>query len=242
MSCTGERVRPGEQPAVLEEDVHELPQHVVGGLGQLLRDERVVGRRHEHPLGVDAARRRRSGSPPAARRHRRLDLRARRRTPSRCRRAGRAARRRATSTPSAGSARLPTMTGWTNSTATWRTSERSASVPPNATSRPPRAKRSAIRWHSAREALGLRGEEPLARLRPRRDERLEASGGRSGGALTRPPPPASGSRASQSRSCVDALARARADEHASRRPGAPTRGGTGSGRGRSRRARAGRAC
>jgi hypothetical protein len=47
--------------------------------------------------------------------------------------------------PMAGSARLPTITGWTNSTATWRASERAAGEEPKATSRPPRAKRSAIR-------------------------------------------------------------------------------------------------
>ena len=50
--------------------------------------------------------------------------------------------------PMAGSARLPTMTGCTNSTATWRTSERAGAVAPTATSRPSRAKRSAMRWHS----------------------------------------------------------------------------------------------
>ena len=53
-----------------------------------------------------------------------------RRTRSRCRRARPPARARAPArrtrrrAPSAGSARLPTITGWTNSTATWRTSER----------------------------------------------------------------------------------------------------------------------
>ena len=42
-----------EQAAVLEEDVHELPEHVVGRLDQLLAHERVVGRRLELPLGAE---------------------------------------------------------------------------------------------------------------------------------------------------------------------------------------------
>ena len=50
--------------------------------------------------------------------------------------------------PIAGSARLPTITGCTNSTATWRASERADGVSPAAISRPPAAKRSAIAWHS----------------------------------------------------------------------------------------------
>ena len=44
-------------PAVLEEHVHELPQQVVVGLGQLLADERVVARRRRD-RDVEAARRR----------------------------------------------------------------------------------------------------------------------------------------------------------------------------------------
>ena len=50
--------------------------------------------------------------------------------------------------PIAGSARLPTITGCTNSTATCRASERAAGEVPSAISRPPRAKRSAILWQS----------------------------------------------------------------------------------------------
>jgi hypothetical protein len=48
--------------------------------------------------------------------------------------------------PSAGSARLPTITGCTNSTVTWRTSDRAVGETPIASSRPPRANRSAIAW------------------------------------------------------------------------------------------------
>ena len=44
-------------PAVLEEHVHELPQQVVVGLGQLLADERVVARRRRD-RDLEAARRR----------------------------------------------------------------------------------------------------------------------------------------------------------------------------------------
>ena len=123
--------------------------------------------------------------------------------------------------PIAGSARLPTITGCTNSTATWRTSERAAGEPPNATSRPPRAKRSAIRWHSRAMPLGLLLEEPrvrvacAARAAPRcagcvARARSRASRGRRGplGRARQPLTP-----------LLDALAGARADQHASRRPG-----------------------
>jgi hypothetical protein len=37
---------------VLEEDVHELPEHVVGGLDELLSDERIVDLRHQLPFGA----------------------------------------------------------------------------------------------------------------------------------------------------------------------------------------------
>ena len=42
-----------EQAAVLEEHVHELPEHVVGRLGQLLADEGIDDRRLELPLGAE---------------------------------------------------------------------------------------------------------------------------------------------------------------------------------------------
>jgi hypothetical protein len=41
-----------EQPPVLEEHVHELPQHVVQGLDQLLGDLRVLDPGVELPLGA----------------------------------------------------------------------------------------------------------------------------------------------------------------------------------------------
>ena len=63
----------------------------------------------------------------------------------RCRRARPPAPARQRGSASAGSARLPTITGWTNSTATWRASDSS----PTASSRPPRRKRCAISSHSA---------------------------------------------------------------------------------------------
>ena len=44
-----------EQAAMLEEDVHELPEHVVGRLGQLLAHEGVGARRLELPLGAERA-------------------------------------------------------------------------------------------------------------------------------------------------------------------------------------------
>ena len=68
--------------------------------------------------------------------------------------------------PIAGSARLPTITGWTNSTVTWRTSERAPGDTPTATRRPPRAKRSAIRWQSrASESASAAKNLRLATLR-----------------------------------------------------------------------------
>ncbi len=44
------RVATREQAAMLEEDMHELPEHVVGRLHQLLGDERIAGRRNQRPL------------------------------------------------------------------------------------------------------------------------------------------------------------------------------------------------
>ena len=81
------RVAPLEQPAVLEEHVHELPQQVVERLGQLLAHERV--RRSAAPTRA-AGRSRGSPSPPPRRPRRAPPRRPRR--PARCRRARRAAR------------------------------------------------------------------------------------------------------------------------------------------------------
>ena len=61
------RLAPLEQPAVLEEHVHELPEHVVERLHQLLADRRVRRRRLELPLGPAPARTRASGSRARAR-------------------------------------------------------------------------------------------------------------------------------------------------------------------------------
>ena len=106
--------------------------------------------------------------------------------------------------PIAGSARLPTITGWTNSTATWRTSERAAGDSPNATSRPPRAKRSAIRWHrrASRSASALEeGAIGLGPLGQRLVEPAAQTCQRRRRSLTRGPPrgatPAPASRATR---------------------------------------------
>ena len=120
--------------------------------------------------------------------------------------------------PSAGSARLPTITGCTNSTATWRASERAgggARRPPR--SRPPRAKRSAMRWHRrARRAASARRTArwpPGARPAGARTRSRTAPG--EAAAVTRPPPSARRrARDSHVAPRVDALAGARADEHA----------------------------
>ena len=42
-----------EEPAVLEEDVYELPEQVVGRLGELLVGKRVAARGFEFPLGAE---------------------------------------------------------------------------------------------------------------------------------------------------------------------------------------------
>ncbi len=124
-----------------------------------------LARRLELPLGAERVPKRdRQAAALARARAARRESRHARRRPSRCRPARRAARpaRHGAAlavSASAGSARLPTITGWTNSTATWRASERSCGEAPNASSRPPRAKRSAMRWQSARDPLGLGGEE-----------------------------------------------------------------------------------
>ena len=146
---------------MLEEDVHQLPQHVVERLDQLLADERVAARRLELPLGA----RRGEAIVRQPRRAARQRLRvlvsasnaitmssgsASSSTCDRDRRRGR---------PIAGSARLPTITGWTNSTATWRTSERAAGE--CAQRDQPPAAREALRHPVAelRDPLGLALEE-----------------------------------------------------------------------------------
>ena len=165
LSWTGLGAAALEQPAVLEEHVHELPQHVVGGLGQLLAHERIARR-----VELRAARQPRARRPaPTAAAVSGIvalerDQQSRRARP-RARPAPAAARPRR-SAPSAGSARLPTITGWTNSTATWRASERAVGERPSAISRPPRAKRSAARWQRRAIRVGLGAEVPLAGLDP----------------------------------------------------------------------------
>ena len=233
MSCTAPAVAALEQAAVLEEHVHELPQHVVERLDQLLarRTGRRVGGANSHSA-PRPARTRSSGS--------RARARAPARRPSRTSSSPNAITMSlgsasssscAASGPpspasaSAGSARLPTITGWTNSTATWRASERAAGV--RAEREQPPAAREALghRVAQPRDPLGLGGEEALARLGAIARERVEAG---AASRSRRGPRPAPAPRASQSRERVDALAGARAHEHARARPGAPRRGWTSS--------------
>ena len=91
--------------------------------------------------------------------------------------------------PIAGSARLPTITGCTNSTATWRTSDRAAGEFPSAISRPPREKRSAMRWQS-RAMRSASASKNILFASPRRSTR-SPSGCRatSGTASLTPAPP-----------------------------------------------------
>ena len=64
---------------MLEEHVHQLPEHVVGRLDQLLADERIGARRLEHPLGAELREGDRQAAARAGRRHARLELALRRR-------------------------------------------------------------------------------------------------------------------------------------------------------------------
>ena len=82
--------------------------------------------------------------------------------------------------PTAGSARLPTITGWTNSTATWRASERAAGEAPSGDQ--PAAAREALRHPVAepRDAVGLGGEEAAVGLRALGEQRLDPAGRRAG--------------------------------------------------------------
>ena len=165
----GSRVATLEQAPVVEEHVHELPQQVVGGLDQLLAHERVLARRVELPLGARGVEGHREAAAFAGQRHggrgagaegdgdvaglgRQLGLAeqvaALRGQPDRRERA------------------LPTITGCTNSTAMCRTSERAAGEIPSAISRPPRAKRSAIRWQSrARRSASAGNHSAFAAVR-----------------------------------------------------------------------------
>jgi hypothetical protein len=150
-------VAAGEQPAVVEEHVDELPQHVVERLDQLLADVAVLARRDRTPTRrrrekaiVRQPRRRasssaRAASPPSSscRRRSRCPRASREQLDLRAQIAALAGERRS---PAARACRRSP--GCTNSTATWRASERAAGERPNAIRRPPRAKRSAIRWHS----------------------------------------------------------------------------------------------
>ena len=109
---------------------------------------------------------------------------------------------------------------------------------PTATSRPSRAKRSAMRWHSrAIRAPPRRRRAPRwprgALGQPALDA-LAHGAGRGRGGHTAAPERAATSSDSHVRQRVDALAGARADEHRARRRGARRRGCAGSARGRPR--------
>src|SRR5580700_5348799 len=71
----------------------------------------------------------------------------------------------------AGSARLPTMTGWTNSTATCCASVEEPPVP-NTTSLPPEWNRTAIAWHAGPPRPPVRPGRALAHCATRIGERL----------------------------------------------------------------------
>ena len=173
----------GEQPAVLEEDVDELPEHVIERLDELLADIAVVGRAARIPTPRPAARRRPSGSRARARSRAPGGLAASSSpapnaiamsSPPRSARPGRARSPPSPASPIAGSARLPTITGWTNSTATCRASERAAADVPERDQ--PAAAGEALGHQVAetREPLGLLGEELAVGLGASCKRRLQA--------------------------------------------------------------------
>ena len=118
-----------EQPAMLEEHVHELPEHVVERLHELLAHRRVVARRSEHPLRAGSREADRQAAAGAGQRGGGRQLLGAAEADRDVGRLGDELQLAPSAvasapTPSAGSARLPTITGCTNSTATWRTSRR----------------------------------------------------------------------------------------------------------------------
>src|SRR3954452_5749498 len=126
--------------------------------------------------------------------------------------------RSAGATASAGSARLPTITGWTNSTATWRASERAAGEAPSAIRRPPRANRSAIWWQS-RAIRSASASKNRAFAVVRRSSSASSSPPEVKGRVSLTPAPsgsrfhALGNQLQPLAEAVDALARAGADQH-----------------------------
>ncbi len=79
---------------------------------------------------------------------------------------------------SAGSARLPTITGCTNSTATWRASERAPGDAPKREQPPAAREALGHRVTQARKALGVLGEELAVGLRAPRQRQLQVRGER----------------------------------------------------------------
>ena len=160
-------------------------------------------RRHELPLGADGAKAivRQPRAPRRAPRRRR---RRRRRRRSRCRRARRAARPGRAAprgSASAGSARLPTITGCTNSTATWRASERVGRR--RAEREQPPAAREALRHRGGRAARARSASAAKKRSFASRARASSARCGRRAVAAVRSrrgAAAAAGSPASQSRS------------------------------------------
>ena len=193
------RLAPLEQAAMVKEHVDELPQNVVGGLHELLGDEPVVGVRHELPFRPHRANA--IVSVPSARARANAVSTAEPRPSNAIRMSSgpaSVATFAATSSASpvsatAGSARLPTITGWTNSTATWRASERAAGLHPHAISRPSRANRSAIRWQTraSRSDSRSKNRREASRRASRSGPTRGTSEADSAGVLTRAPAPAS---------------------------------------------------
>ena len=182
VSCTGAGVAALEQAAVVEEHVHELPQHVVERLDELLarRRGRRVGGSNSHSA-PGRARRRRSGSRARARRRAPPRHRSSPEARSRCRPgshtqlepappsgaalAGQAERRQRAL---ADDHRVHELD---RHVARVRARRRRGGRARPAGRRA--AKRSAIRWHSRAMPLGLGAEEALVRPRRAREQLVD---------------------------------------------------------------------
>ena len=225
------RPRAREPSQVLEEHVHELPQHVVEPSRRApgARTGRPPGGSNSHSRPAEPIVRQPRHAPRRRRSPRRRALGAAPRQVARARR------------PRAGSARLPTITGWTNSTATWCASDQACGEPPTASSRPPATKRSASARHrrASGSASAAKKRSPASRRRASSSSTAARRATSDRHAATRSP---GRDLRSQSRHCstpspVRALTSMLLDAGVDRVEVA-----RGSGRGRSRGAAAGRSC
>ena len=144
--------------------------------------------------------------------------------------------------PIAGSARLPTITGCTNSTATWRASERAAGRAAERDQPPAAREPLGHQVAQARQPLGLGVEEPRVGLRARCQQRLACAASTAATVKQRASSGARGDPQQPVAPGLDALAGPGARARSARRRDGPGRCCRAAGRGRSRGGAAGRSC